>query len=71
MKSIGANSGEGFVVEDDDRVGVVGETLEGEERVVGLDDDVGSSGIGKDGISLNEFFRIAIVETFEDERTET
>lgn len=66
MESIGANSGEGFVVEDDDRVGVVGESLEGEERVVGLDDDVGSGGIGKDGISLDEFLGVAIVESFED-----
>ena len=71
MQTIGANSRQRFIVEYDDRIGVVREAFEGEERVVGLDDDVGSGRIRKDGIGLDEFLRVAIVESFEDVGTES
>jgi hypothetical protein len=71
VQAVGGNVGEGAVVEDDDRVGVLGEAAHGEDAVVGVDDDVARvGGVGEDGVGLDDLFGEAVVEALEEERTQ-
>jgi hypothetical protein len=59
---------EGGVVEDDDRVGVLGEAAKGEEGVVGLDDDVALASIvvGEDRVGLYKLLGEAVIKLLEE-----
>lgn len=50
---------------------MVRQPLHGQQRVVGLNDDVSRVVVGEDGVGLDELLGEAIVESFEEERTET
>ena len=67
MQSVDGDSVQRGVVEDDDGVGVEGEALQGEEAVVGLDDDVGCFVlVGKHRVRLHQFLAVPIVERFQE-----
>ena len=63
VEDFGGDAVEGGVVEDDYPVGVLGETFEGEDTVVGLYDDVrlpGFAVVGKHAVGLYKSFRVAL-----------
>ena len=62
---------ESAIIEHDDRVRMVRETLEGKEGVVRLHHDVGFLVVREDGVSLDQLFGKAVVEPFEDVGAET
>ena len=67
VQAVRSNTRECTIVEDDNRVCVVCEPLEGQECVVGLHNDVSFLCIGKDGICLDELLREFVVEPFQQE----
>lgn len=70
MQTVRTDSRERLVVEHDDRVRVVHEALETEERIVRLHDDVWRRGIRKHRVRLDELLGVAVVEALEDVRAQ-
>ena len=71
VQAVLGDVGEGFVVEDDDAVGVLREAAHAEEGVVWVDDHPAAATVfGEDGVGLDEAFGVAVGEFFEEERAE-
>lgn len=70
MQSVGCYSRESSIVQDYNRVGVLGQSAESEEGVVGLDDD-SIVGVWEDRVGLDQLLREAVVQSLEQEGAET
>ena len=71
MQTIGIDARERAVIEHDDRVGVVREALEREERVVRLHDHVALLRVGEHRVCLHQLLRELVVQPLEHERAQS
>ena len=71
VQPIGQDPRQRRIVEHDDRVGVVRQPLEREQRVVRLHDDVAGLRVREDGIGRDQLLRKAVVEPLEQVRPES
>ena len=66
MKAIGGYAGESAIVKDDDAIGALSETTEGQEGVVRVCNNVTTTEcVREDGVCLNDFLRESIVHPLE------
>ena len=74
VQCVGCDAGEGAIVKDNDAVGVLGQSAQGEQGVVGLHDDVAgvlALRVREDRVGLDQLLREAVIEAFEQEGAES
>ena len=71
VERVCCDAAQGAVVKDNDGIGIFSQTSHREQRVVGLHHDVaGVLRVGKDRVRLDQLLGKAVVETFEEKRTQ-
>lgn len=71
MQTIRVDARQRAIIEHDDRVGVVREPLERQERVVRLHDHVALLRVRKDRVGLDQLLRELVVQPLEQERAQS